>query len=769
MAGHSAIDAEAEANYAKQGLGSGLSLLLVALKVARNLAFGSQEMVDRSAVFEWSYQVKTDHLVTAEGDRFSKLIATERPLQRAILESVEKDFVNDPSVRQKIVVSVDSPADGSPDAQRRSYIYVYTRHGNEIKAQSIESFADAKSLRALLKHLGCSNTVRGVEDGKVLIEPTSMRKPGDCLTLERVSAATRLVSETLSRTERSQDLAHRLKWYVENREFVKKALEADTQRRAEELMKGGLGKFVEATRAQANALNRVIEGGQARAKALFSAEHKDSAIPKEYVRVSRPEGLSVVGIDARLAHSASFDRISVLGWGNMARWAELLGLPIPNKNSDLRASERSALVRSTVDTRGRGSHVGSSIGRSLGINGSKRHGVPPLKEHQERGARNQGTVVSAIRARASSAPSQGLRVGASQRSPLIDTRIAQVTSYLAEALTKGGFSIVRLSTSEGRVVAHSQFNNKTATAQNALRNKNGIVFKMLSTKGGTLGEVSRLRTVAKLILKAQLDRFLRRDSRIRGDSRGAQGLGRLTQGLRRLVPFPRSLGRPSSLVLRIGKNISAWSRLMRIGLSRRATTLRGTLADRMKALKGSLFRSMTRVESCVRVHGALRLRASQMRSLSLASRIRIRGKGQVLGSEKRRVDSHRVKGVLSPDSRGMVLVFVEWLLRQIRAPRSRKWFMGVEARVQDVSTSRSGEVEAGGDDFATREIRTGVMKESTDLPDGDTPVQKGELQESAIEEPGLFIAAEPRWELSIFTAQQFDSCPPEAEAASFTG
>lgn len=838
MAGHSAIDAEAEAHYAKEGLGSGLSFAVVALKVAKNLASGSLEMLDRLAVFEWSYKIQGDHLATPEGDRFSKLIATEQPLQRALLQSVERDFISDPSVRQKIVVSVDNPTVDSPDAQRRSYIYIYTRDGDEIKAQSIESFADDKALRVLLKQLGCNDDVRAVEDGKVLIEPTSIRRSRDCLTLERVNEVTRLVSEAVSRTERSQDLVNRLQWYVENRDLAIQQRELDTERRLSELLKGGVNYLVESSRAQASELNRAIVGGQALAQQLHREENKDRPILHEYVRVTRPEGISVIGADALSQHFVNLDRISVLGWGNMARWSELLGLTIPSRQAPEQARDRAANPRAALSaTRERGDFK-TAAGNLSGSLDAKRLVVLNADAPTRRGS---GPASRAAFERDGVAATA---LGASLRSRVGDgglyPRLKSATPRPSEAEFSQSGS--RASVSTARLFSGRQ----RALGESAGEAKERREFAVRGvSRSESLGSdarrgLARARVGLNRILGRGGGRIHRMDVRFRGKAPIGRRLEPVASATRRFAPSVRANAKSAGIALALARRV----------VSQRVGVLLRPLMKRIKALStrdsrpgyrsasrwGIQIRRRTRGLSIsrMRVFSRTRIRSaskiSRLRVLRRSLQLRGRGetrfargaspRGQTMlayvwrllaarfsvtvrrGANKwtfraretrpdvampamvsyRRMDTprgmhFRKGGVLlteRPRQKGTdvrevarsILSFVEWLLLQTRASRTRASFAGSSLFMEDSAVARMTEGRHEKDDTGVGDPSAELARESTDESGVEGVSQGDERQEQKLEESAPLLSAEPRWELSIFTARQFDSQPHDSEAVS---
>lgn len=861
MAGHSAIDAEAEGNYAKDGLGAGLSPHLVALKVAKNLAFGSQEMLGRLAVFEWSYNVKGDHLATPEGDRFSKLIATERPLQRTILESVEREFVNDPSVRQKIVVSADNPSESSPDGQRRSYIYIYTRQGDEIIAQSIESFADAKALRALLKQLGCNDSIRAVEDGKSLIEPTSIRGDRGCLTLQHVSAATHLVTQTFSMAERSGDLAERLQWYVENREWAIRAREDDTQRRAYQLLEAGASNLVESTRAQAHDLNEAIVGGQALAQKLYREEHKDGTPPKEFVGVTRPDGITVVGMDARYSSGSQLDRISVLGWGNMARWAELLGLSIPNKQQGVRISAPTAATSVGFDGRGKSKQDESQLRGAMRSEMPERSITPDTRVSDGRGVRPPG--LGGFRAQ--------LGIFSAARSSSIDTAVSirpasgawSVTGLLHPhtivssppffgALGSQGFRAVhspiakQLLTMGGRVAASAE------RADGSKRVGVKSLQEKTETSGRLVQGVARLRMALTTGFFGRRGQRGRETGRVRGESRAPRGVDRILRTMRRMTPAVKSPARLASYALVAVRATRSRLAQAYVTIAPRFAALPRSVFERFKILNSRMVRSMNRREFRMRLRASHRQRDPRARrgvgvllgrnliaraissrravtrglrrailgdtiyprrsSLSVRGAVarlgarfgtisglipRRRGAGWAIESRFHQQESyrdiimkaifgasrpntrgpllerarhlskgHRPKVVSPQDSRGPILVFVEWFLRQARMPRSRTWHVGLQPLADDAGTIQTTDIELGDEDAVMQESRAPEPQQSAESPDIDGAIDNQEHQETQADSAMPLMAAEPRWELSIFTARHFDSSFSDPESAS---
>lgn len=837
MAGHSAIDAEAEANYAKDGLGSGISFAIVALKVAKNLASGSQEMLDRLAAFEWSYKIKGDHLATPEGDRFSKLIATEKPLQRAILESVERDFVNDPSVRQKIVVSVDNPTENSPDAQRRSYIYIYTRVGDEIKAMSIESFADDKALRALLKHLGCNDAIRAVEDGKVLIEPTSIRQSRDTLTLERVCEATRLVSETVSRTERSQDLVNRLQWYVENRELALIQLERDTHRRFEQLLQSGESHFVETARAQASELSDAIVGGQALAQQLHREENKNQPVSHEYVRVTRPEGITVVGIDARSPHAVNLDRVSVLGWGNMARWAELLGLSIPNRQSGARADGPMAENKATLRGQPTVATLGSSVAKGSTVSnvatrkelGSPLVGRGPVKKEQ--------MAISAAKAASTSGATPKLRVGALiASSGLLKPFLHRVSwARSPQRALEGAASTAR------RFIGRQSGSSKSGMEVKGSRAR---ILKGAAPRTSPRDTVSRglsrARTLVGQLLQRREQRLNRRELRsgskggdgrrgerstaaIRRSASGVRATSRLVSvardfvrgarsrlrqpqvsigrkgGARRVAIIRRSLIRRAKSLVR-GGQLSVRQRgfrsrgasappLARMRIARSVTRLRALVRESRRGNRGE--RILARLRSARERVGEGKLQARVAIFLGLFTKrrtpqgaLRVHTQRRELQRDARGADivSPRLLSARSgalllkdvgrllerPRSRDSAqsLLFIEWLLRQTRTSRALAWFLGRRFFVDDSPLVSRPDVEGHEEEIAAREIRSEIVQEEVDAPDAEGASEEDELQDPPSNEAATLMVAEPRWELSIFTARQFNSRPSDPESAA---
>jgi hypothetical protein len=831
MAGHSAINAESEVNYAKDALNSGLNALSAAVKIAKNLAFGSQEMLERIAVFEWSYQIKGDHLATSDGDRYSKLIASEQPLQREILSSVERDFVNDPSVRQKVVVSLDNASENIPLEERRSYIYVYTRHGNEIRAQSIETFADPNLVRGLLRQLGCDDTIKAVEGGKILIEPTAIRNVREEISLKRISAETRALSKSGGGSERTRDLHDRIAWYMDNRELVIKARQDETNRIATSIMAQGAERFLEGVRDQANNLNRAIVGGQALAQSLFREENRGRDLPREFVQVYRPEGLSVQGAHKGTLNPIQLDQVNVVGWGNMARWGELLGFSIPTQPHGVRplaqatdktisggaqrrvAEQRSAHhqvresqtsnvagVNYSAVRRERGGQSRFEVSVATAPSPSQPRGgsiklqplSPPSRAENSLANQVRQSKVTVKRTEASLRSSAVINERRRGDTPTLGTKAAvavrQMKDALRAAALKGGrvvaikrapekfLSIPQARALLSRIVGRAGVVIRERAQQRNLGRPHARKEVKLARVSTRLTQAGRTRTVVATALRrlSQLPRALAQQARpgvpqvrmprtlrFRSSLRSLKALVRI----RDRVQGGRRYARQPALSSRAGRSFSLLTRRMiKLAISPR-NVYRSRGRSRLQP-SGVRLRAQPKRLQLAFVRRAFRHVRSSMRSI----------KRSVVGRPSRFVEVRRVRATNVHDSNRATLLFVELLLRQLRSFRIRLWSVGgVRPPEEALSTQRVDVVGALDAERISRELPVMMPRVlQADLEIGGSPDNedvRDDLSEDDHSSEGLltFVAAEPKWELSILTARQVDSSgsdtPRESHAA----
>jgi len=361
---HALIDEHVETDYGLRALDETGNVDLAAEKIAVNLSYFKQEEED-GHILDYDYKIDAEKgLYTTRGDVYTDLISREPAKQREILAAANL-FSQHSNVSQIAITSAHDPSATGIFGDPRSYIYVLTRSEtdkNHILARAIKAPADEVELQRVLTELGFKGKVVDYEGKRPLFEPSVRLEGEQILKSADIMNAVRIVAPELKNG--AAYLAGMARYFSNPNRVT-----ADREKHAAELKQdilnkssqeaGGRSAFSSAVQQIVRDLNVSAQGGHRLAVDLYTREFSRAPSSNERVTVTPPAKLEIRGNDpdGGIVYK-NLSSTSVVGWGNMARWFELV--PSSYRNQQVGNSSRdysSTSSRVTIHAQARSQFV----------------------------------------------------------------------------------------------------------------------------------------------------------------------------------------------------------------------------------------------------------------------------------------------------------------------------------------------------------------------------------------------------------------------------